>query len=30
MSVATENIKDLKDIKEYMKLVVESVKYMRV
>ena len=30
MSVATENIEDLKDIKEYMKLVVESVKYMRV
>ena len=30
MSVATENIEDLKGIKEYMKLVAESVKYMTV
>ena len=30
MSVSTENIEDLKETKEYMKLVAENVKYMSV
>ena len=30
MSVATENIEDLKEIKEYMKLDAASVNYIRV
>ena len=30
MGVSTENIEDLKEIKEYMKLVAENVEYMSV
>ena len=29
MSVSIENIEDLKEIQEYMRLVAENVKYMR-